>query len=255
MGRLTKKIHRQPAHSVNAPPTSGPIATAAPTVAPQIPNAVPRSLPWNSWDKRARETANMIAPPIPCAPRARFRNRGLEAAPQAAEATVNRTTPVRKTRLRPSRSPSEPALRTTVASVSEYASTTHCRSVKELWRSRWIFGSATLTTVMSSRSMKMATQTMTSVLHFRSIAATVTEKDSAVSAGMVSDYGARAFASAPQWPGADGTRSSVARVIAFANQKGGVAKTTSTLNLGVALAEKGKRVLAVDLDPQGNLTM
>jgi chromosome partitioning protein len=45
------------------------------------------------------------------------------------------------------------------------------------------------------------------------------------------------------------------QVIAFANQKGGVAKTTSTLNLGVALAERGKRVLAVDLDPQSNLTM
>src|SRR5258706_5708762 len=48
---------------------------------------------------------------------------------------------------------------------------------------------------------------------------------------------------------------SVARVIVFANQKGGVAKTTTTLNLGVALAEKGMRVLAIDLDPQGNLTM
>src|SRR6476660_5804518 len=47
----------------------------------------------------------------------------------------------------------------------------------------------------------------------------------------------------------------LARVIAFANQKGGVAKTTTTLNLGVALAERGMRVLAVDLDPQGNLTM
>jgi chromosome partitioning protein len=47
----------------------------------------------------------------------------------------------------------------------------------------------------------------------------------------------------------------MAQVLAFANQKGGVAKTTSTVNLGVALVEMGKRVLAVDMDPQGNLTM
>ena len=45
------------------------------------------------------------------------------------------------------------------------------------------------------------------------------------------------------------------QVIAFANQKGGVAKTTTTLNLAVAFQEMGHRVLAVDLDPQGNLTM
>src|SRR5262245_45086153 len=56
----------------------------------------------------------------------------------------------------------------------------------------------------------------------------------------------------PQAPtrGATGTR-----VIALANQKGGVAKTTTTLNLGVAFKEMGHRVLLVDLDPQGNLTM
>ncbi len=46
-----------------------------------------------------------------------------------------------------------------------------------------------------------------------------------------------------------------AKVISFANQKGGVAKTTTTLNLAVAFAESGHKVLCIDLDPQGNLTM
>ncbi len=46
-----------------------------------------------------------------------------------------------------------------------------------------------------------------------------------------------------------------AKVFSFANQKGGVAKTTTTLNLAVAFAESGHDVLCIDLDPQGNLTM
>jgi chromosome partitioning protein len=45
------------------------------------------------------------------------------------------------------------------------------------------------------------------------------------------------------------------KVIAFANQKGGVAKTTTTLNLAAAFVEEGYKVLCCDMDPQGNLTM
>ncbi|MDO8689547.1 MAG: AAA family ATPase [Dehalococcoidia bacterium] len=45
------------------------------------------------------------------------------------------------------------------------------------------------------------------------------------------------------------------KVIAMANQKGGTAKTTTTLNLGAALAEMGRRVLMVDMDPQGSLAV
>ncbi len=100
------------------PPSSGPIATAPPTVAPQIPIALARSRPSNSWAIRASAVANIAAAPAPWTPRATLSMVGSLANPQPNEASVNSAKPKLKTRRRPMRSPIDPATSRNDASVS-----------------------------------------------------------------------------------------------------------------------------------------
>ena len=79
----------------------------------------------------------------------------------------------------------------------------------------------------------------------------MTEKDEA----MLQAGHAHRFCRTPRrCVGTRATMNTVTRVLAVANQKGGVAKTTTVASLGAAMEEKGRRVLLVDLDPQGCLT-
>ena len=96
IGTLMKKIDCQPTRSVSTPPMSGPIATAAPVVAPQMPNAVPRCGPWKLAASSASEVANIAAPPTPCSARASSSSSGLVDRPQSSEARREQRQPARE---------------------------------------------------------------------------------------------------------------------------------------------------------------
>ena len=97
---------------------TGPTATATPVIAPQTPNAVPRSRPWKALPSSASEVENIAAPPIPWAPRARLSHSGVVASPESSELTLKMTRPMTNTRRRPNRSASDPVVSSSAASVS-----------------------------------------------------------------------------------------------------------------------------------------
>ena len=106
---------------------------------------------------------------MPWIAREMFRKVASGASPAANEAAEKMPSPIANTALRPRRSASDPAVRTTAASDSVYASITHWTSVKLADRSFSIEGSAVFTTVMSSSNMKVPTLTASKVHHFLDI--------------------------------------------------------------------------------------
>ncbi len=118
IGMLTKKIQRQEMPLVSTPPSTGPTATATPVVAPNAPNATPRSRPLNADAISASAVANIAAPPIPWNARASWRKKMSCAAPHATEPTRNSAVPMMNTRRRPNRSASEPAVSSRAARLS-----------------------------------------------------------------------------------------------------------------------------------------
>jgi hypothetical protein len=105
----------------------------------------------------------MIAAPTPCTARIEFSSAMWPARAQQRELVAKVPRPIRKSRRRPSRSASAPAVSTVAASASVYASTTHCRPERPVRRSAAMSDSAVLTTAMSSMSIAVAAQTTASV--------------------------------------------------------------------------------------------
>src|SRR5260221_1053657 len=117
----------------------------------------------------------MIEPPIPWRARAASSTWTCERLPsvmsparaQHSDPRENTPNPSMNMRLRPNMSPSRPAVTKRTASAMVYALMTHCRSLKLAFRSRWIVGSATLTTVTSSSAMKRPKQVAANAHHLR----------------------------------------------------------------------------------------
>jgi hypothetical protein len=110
---------RQPNDSVSSPPSSGPTAKAAATVAPQMPRAPARAVPVKAWASRASEDDSSTAPASPWAARPAIRTSAEGASAHSSEAAANPASPPRNIRRRPSRSARVPAVSRVAARASE----------------------------------------------------------------------------------------------------------------------------------------
>jgi len=115
----------------------------------------------------------IIAAPTPCTVRAAINEVAPPASPHQSDAPVKITSPAIKIVRRPSRSASFPPVSRRTPNVSAYAFTTHSSSDVLIFRSFWIDGSATFTTVLSSMIMKRPIETAPRVHHLRFSAARI----------------------------------------------------------------------------------
>ncbi len=169
IGTLSRKIDCHDTCSTRKPPTTGPIASAIALTPAQVPIALPRSFGGNAFVMIDSVAGIISAAPTPCAARPTTSHVAVcEKAMKRLDAPKI-ATPIRNQRRRPKMSPRRPPVTSRTAKVSVYALTVHSRFAVETPRSRWIDGSATFTTVLSSMIMNSAKHIAPSV-HQRRLA-------------------------------------------------------------------------------------
>ncbi len=162
-GTLTKKIQRHENACVSAPPSTRPTAEPPIAIAAQTASARARSLPSAKVVEMIESAAGEIsAAPRPCSARKPISSPEVVAMPFRNDAPVKMTSPMRKSRFRPRRSPARPPSSRKPANTSVYALITHCRLASLKPSAVWMWGSATFTIVASRMTMNCARQMITS---------------------------------------------------------------------------------------------
>ena len=135
-GTLTKKIHGQEKYWVSTPPRTRPTAAPPMAIAAQTASALARSAPSANVVAMIESAAGEIsAAPRPCKAREPMSMPSVEARPSSSDAPVKMTSPIRNSRLRPSRSPARPPRSRKPPNTSVYALTIHCRLPSDRCRS------------------------------------------------------------------------------------------------------------------------